>query len=155
MLKEFILAIILGSLLGFGLTGGYFALNTNKKNNSLSSAAPTPIPIVSPAMGDKTTPEPTATPSNHGTNSLVIDNPENEAIVNNSKTTISGKSSPQSTILVTTSLKTYSQNTKEDGLFSIDIELESGANKINVSSIDTEDNQTNIQLIITYSTAKI
>jgi hypothetical protein len=153
MFKEFILAIILGALLGFGLTGGYFALNANKNKNNLPSPTETPIPIVSPVAGKKTTPEPTQIPAS--SNLLVVDSPENESIVNNSKITISGKSSPKSAVIITTSQKTYSQNTKEDGLFSIDIDLESGANKINVSSIDSQDNQTNILLFITYSTAKI
>jgi hypothetical protein len=154
MFKEFVLAIILGALLGFGLTGGYFALKTNKKNEIYST--PTPIPvIISPIPENKTSPQPTEKPISTNPNSLIIDKPENESIINNSKTTVSGKSSPKSTIIITTSQKTYNQNTQEDGLFAIDIELESGANKINVSSIDKEDNQIDTQLIVTYSTAKI
>jgi len=154
MLKEIILAIILGALLGFGLTGGYFALNTNKKTNNNPQPTPTPIDLISPAENG-TPPQPTEKPKNQSTNNITIDSPENESIVNNSKTTVSGKSSPKSIIIITTSQKTYTQNTKEDGLFSVDVDLESGANKINISSIDTEDNQTDIQIIVTYSTAKI
>ena len=137
--------------MGFGLTGGYFALKTTKKTDSLPGITPTPIP----ATESITPPEPTEKPEDPNTNNLTIDSPENESIVNNSKVSVSGKSSPNSTIIITTSQKTYSQITKDDGLFSIDIELESGANKINVSSIDARDNQINVPLIVTYSTAKI
>jgi len=151
MFKEFILAIILGALLGFGLTGGYFAIKTTKKTDNLPGITPTPISATESIVPL----EPTEEPENLNSNSLTVDSPENESIVSNSKTTVSGKSSPGSTIIITTFQKTYSQITKDDGLFSIDIELESGANKINVSSIDTRDNQINVPLIVTYSTAKI
>ncbi|MFA5828262.1 MAG: hypothetical protein WC841_02800 [Candidatus Shapirobacteria bacterium] len=155
MFKEFVLAIILGALLGFGLTGGYFALNANKKNNQLPAITPSPIPLVSQAVDSKISPEPSEKPTIQNPDNLTVDSPKNESVVNNSKTTVSGNSSPQSTIIITTAQKTYSQTASEDGAFSIDIELESGANKINVSSIGTGDSQTDIQLIITYSTAKI
>ena len=154
MFKEFILAIILGALLGFGLTGTYFAYKSNQKNIN-SDANPTPtLSATTPSSTNNiiVTPLPTEKPT---ADSLVIDSPENESIINNSKTTVSGKSTPKSIVIITTSAKTYTQNTTDNGEFSIDIELESGANKINVSAIDTKDNQTNIQLIVTYSTAKI
>jgi len=154
MLKEFILAIILGALLGFGLTGGYFALNTNKKN--ASSQIPTPLPVsVSTTPENETSPQPTPKLISTTANVLTIDSPQNESIVNNSKITIVGKSSPKSIIIVTTSKKTYSLNNEEDGSFSVDVDLDSGANQINISAIDAGDTQSDVQLIITYSTAKI
>lgn len=153
MFKEIVLTIVLGTLLGFGLTGGYFAI---KKSSTTSANIITPTnPVVkselTPAINNST-PTPTSNDSN---NQIIIDSPENESIVSNSKVTIKGSCNRQSTIIITTITKNYFVHSDNNGNFSAEIEVESGANQIQIDAIDPDDNQSTTKLLITYSTAKI
>lgn len=147
MIKELILAIILGALLGLGIMGGYLTANKKIifKKSSTTEISPTP------ATSDEITP----TPETNSNKQLTIDSPEDNSIVSVSKINITGITVPNSIIIITTSSNSFNNKSDESGKFDIPIELESGANFIKVTSIDSEDNQTEIPLIITYSTAKI
>lgn len=148
MIKELFLAIALGAFLGFGITGGFFAINKNKTTNTIATnnISPTPLPP---------SPIPTTTIQNSENQSIIIDSPENEIVVSNSKLQIKGSTTPQSILIISTPLKSYQTNSDESGKFETNIELESGANIINITAIDPYDNQTEDQLLITYSTAKL
>ncbi|MFA4826789.1 MAG: hypothetical protein WC596_00840 [Candidatus Shapirobacteria bacterium] len=150
MIKELFLAIVLGALLGFGATGTYFALKKPKNTTTQIIPAISPDPLIS------STPSPT--PSNQtsdNSHSLTITSPENETIVSNSKLSIQGSTTPLSTIIIITPVKTYQQNVNTSGDFNISVDIETGFNIIQINSIDPNDNQVNQQLVITYSTAKI
>ena len=152
MIKELFLAIVLGTLLGFGATGTYFALK-KPKNTTVSQVI---IPAISPDPLISSTPSPT--PSNQipdNNHSLTVTSPENETIVNNSKISIKGSTTPLSTVIIITPIKTYQQNVDTSGNFDISVDIETGFNLIQVTSIDPSDNQASQQLVITYSTAKI
>lgn len=156
MIKELILAITLGALLGFGLTGGYIAIKNSKTVGNAAQTIPTPAPEDS---ANKLTPEqvtPTPTDDNNSTNShqIVIESPENESVVTNSQISLKGSTSPQSQLIIITPIKTYFASADNAGNFSVDVEIESGVNLIQFESIDLQDNQTSIQLTVTYSTAK-
>ncbi|HOZ80714.1 MAG TPA: hypothetical protein PK370_00645 [Candidatus Woesebacteria bacterium] len=151
MLKELLTALILGALLGFGLTGGYYAYKKNQSNpqpKNLTQITVTPNPSNSPQL----TPEPTLTTSNF---ELSIDEPLPDAIVSNSKVTLKGSFAPQGFIIINTLNNTYSTTADNAGNFSIDIEVDSGANIIKIDAFDKNDNQISSELTITYSTAKI
>ena len=151
MFKEIFLAIILGTLLGFGLTGGYFAIKKNVSQPSTSTS-------VTPTLAAQISSNPTITPSPaivDTNNQLIISSPENEALVSNSKITLKGSASPKSTIIITTDTKNYHTTADSSGKFSLEIEIETGSNLIQVDAIDTNDNQSSSQIIVTYSTAKI
>jgi len=151
MIKELFLAIILGGLLGFGLTGSYFALKPTK-NSQPPSPAITPTPIatnISPIIISPTPTEPT------NSLKLTIDTPLNQSIVATSKIELQGSSSPDVVIIIQTPTRTYQTNTDKNGSFTIEVDLESGANVIKATAIDSELNQTNISLLVTYSTANI
>jgi len=153
MFKEIILTVILGTLLGFGLTGGYFAIKRSSPN-SAGNITPT-ISIIKSGITPSTinsTPTPTLDSSN---NQITINSPENESIVSNSKVTIKGSSNPQSTIIITTVNKSYIIHSDDAGNFNTEIEVDSGANQIQIDAIDTNDNQSTTKLVITYSTAKL
>ena len=153
MIKELFLAIALGAILGFGVTGAFFALNKNKHQNTINSNQLSPTPTVTDLQ---ISPETSTTPTISQTESSInITSPENNSIVSNSKTSIKGDSKPNSLIIITTPSKTFTGKANANGVFSINIELESGFNLIKINSIDTEDNQEEIQLNLTYSTAKI
>jgi len=156
MLKELLLAILLGSIIGFAVTGGIW----NFKNKTSESAVrlwrkpntqnttPTPNQI-SPTISQLNN-----TPTPNNTHFLKIDNPENESVTNKGKTTISGNTTPNSIIAIKSSTDSFFITTDKDGSFSQDIELEGGINLIQISSIDTNDNQIDKEILITYSTAK-
>lgn len=153
MIKELFLAIALGSILGFGITGAFFALNKNKNNPKQNSIEISPTPTITDLQ---MTTEVDTTPTVSETNtSINITSPENNAVFSNSKISIKGDSKPNSLIVISTPTKTFSGKANSNGIFSISIELDSGINLIKISSIDTEDNQDQTELNITYSTAKI
>ena len=151
MLKELLTALILGALLGFGLTGGYYAYKKNQSNpqpKTIVQATITPDPSAVPEL----TPQPTLTTSNF---ELTIDEPLPDAIVSNSKVTLKGSFAPQGFIIINTFNNTYSTTADNAGNFSIDIEVDSGANIIKIDAFDKNDNQISSEITITYSTAKI
>lgn len=153
MIKELFLAIALGSILGFGVTGAFFALNKNKTppQQNQNQVAPTPT-ITDLQMST----EVTTTPAISSTKtSINITSPENNAVLSNSKVSIKGDSLPNSLIVISTPTKTFNGKSNANGVFSINIELDSGINLIKISSIDSQDNQDEAELNITYSTAKI
>jgi hypothetical protein len=156
MFKELLLAIVLGALLGFGLTGGYVAFNKNKNTTPTVTISPTPTPATN-SIKKTTTPSvnQTTDDQNTGDHQITIESPEPESIIANSQITLKGTTSPQSYLVITSPVKTYFSTADNAGNFSIDIEIESGVNLIQIDSIDTTDNQASAKLIVTYSTAKI
>ena len=152
MIKELFLAIALGSILGFGITGAYFALNKNKNlSQSSTQISPTPT-IVDIQMSTKITTTPSLSQTKTST---IITSPENNAVISNSKINIKGDTKANNLIIISTPTKTFNGKANSNGVFNIDIELDSGMNLIKINSIDSEDNQEEIELNLTYSTAKI
>lgn len=154
MIKELIVTIALGSLLGFGITGGYFAIKKNSLSSTSNLTTPTPVISQSPTISiPKTddTPQQLST-QNH---TLSIDSPENNALFSAARITIKGQTSPTSHIIVTTSQKIFSTTSDTAGNFEIDIDLESGANLVKLESISPSDEQAKTEITVTYSTAKI
>lgn len=137
--KDLFLALVLGALLGVGLTGGYYTYNKSKQPKII----PTPTPIIVET--------PTETPS-PGNISLTILNPEDNSLTNKSSLTISGTSSPRAFVIINTPVGTYNSKTDDQGNFSIVAELEAGINDIDVTAIDENDNQTNTSFYTAYST---
>jgi len=148
MIKELFLAIILGSLLGFGLTGSYLALKPKKPATTV-----TPTPTISSTISPpSTSPSPTETLSDF---KIIIDSPVDQSITATSKTKLTGSSSADTTIIIQTSTRNYQTVTDKNGNFSLEIDLESGANLIKIIAVDSELQQTETSLLITYSTAQI
>jgi hypothetical protein len=147
MIKELFLAIALGALLGFGITGGYLALN--QKNTSKNTPATITEPTVIPTISNTVTP--TTTPSSQ----LSISSPEDNLLVSTSKLNIIGTTIANSHIVITTATKTFLGQSDAQGNFNVSIDLDSGLNIIKISSIDSTDSQLDSQLNITYSTTKI
>lgn len=159
MFKEITLAITLGALLGFGLTGGYLASQKSKR----TARQPVPTPAI-----NQTSPAPTSSSSenkivddikidntSNPDSSLIISSPKNEDIVANSLLEIIGSATPNSQIIVNTSLKHFQTTASDKGEFKMEIDLESGLNSIQVDAFDTADNQSTVNIQVTYSTAKI
>lgn len=147
MLKELFLAIILGALLGFGITGGYLALD--KKNNQNKPkpiiVSPTPIPDLtnSPKIEEKKD------------ENSIFDSIEDNDIVSKEDLELTGATSSNSLIIATLGEKVFDTKSDKNGNFNLPVKLESGLNIIKITIIDTNNDQIEKTLNITYSTAKI
>ena len=149
MIKELFLAIIIGALLGFGITGGYLTLHQkNQPQQPVIITTPTIIPTSTPSL---LTPE----DDNTKTNKLTITSPEDNLLVSSSSLKIIGNTISNSQIIINTPTQNFIGQSDQDGLFTIPIKLESGLNIIKISAIDSDGNQLDTELNITYSTAKI
>jgi cytoskeletal protein RodZ len=149
MIKEYFIAIILGAILGLGITGGYFVYhqNNNKQNNTEVSPTPT-----STQMSTQIS----VTPSvSENESSINVTSPENNSVISTTKTNIKGNTKPNSLIIISTPSKTFSDKSNSNGAFNISVELDNGINPIKISSIDQDDNQDETEITLTYSTTKI
>ncbi|HOR02057.1 MAG TPA: hypothetical protein PKZ92_02255 [Candidatus Woesebacteria bacterium] len=150
MIKELILALIIGAILGLGVTGSY--LNYKGKRNPPSDkpliTEPTLIPTISTAPAIEENQEETNNP-------LTIISPSDNSLVSSANLSISGTTTPDSQIVIATATTVFTGQSDTKGKFSLPIKLESGLNIIKISSIDPQNNQFDYQLNITYSTAKI
>ena len=149
MIKEYFIAIILGAILGFGITGGYFAIRQNNTQQNIAEISPTPT---NSQMSTQVSITPTISEKK---SSINITSPENNSVVSTAKINIKGEAKSNSLIIISTPSKTFSDKSNSSGVFSISIELDSGVNLIKISSIDSDDNQYEAELTITYSTTKI
>ena len=151
MVKELLLAIILGATLGFVVTGGALGLIKNKPvANKQITPTPTSItntPSYVPASAITASPTPAT--------SLLVTAPENESIVDTAKLTIQGSTTPSSIIIIKTEKSNYSGTSDTSGKFSIPVELSSGINNLQINSFDKNDLQQEVDLMVTFSTAKI
>ena len=154
MIKEITLAIVLGALLGFGITGSYLASQKGQKTSNSPEPSPTAYVNSSTDSASTITPTPEEISSTIDSQ-LTIDSPKDEEIVNNSLVEITGNSPPNSLIIVNTGPKHYQVLATNEGQFSVDIELDSGPNNIQIDSFDNQDNQSTVIIQVTYSTAKI
>ena len=147
MLKEFILATIVGAILGLGITGAY--LSMHQKNEKPKNDAVITQPTLIPTSTDQNS------STEKETNSIKITSPENNSLLSSDETTIIGTASPESNIVIATSTDTFTGKSDENGHFEIDIDLKAGLNIIKISSIDSDNKQQDTSINITYSTAKI
>ncbi len=154
MIKELSLAIILGLLIGFGLTGTYFFIRQNK--NQQKNTPNIVIPTTAPENHDSSNQNSVSpTPNYSSLPELKINFPQNNDIISTSKTIIKGQSSSNSLIIITTPLKNYHLSADVQGLFSQEISLEAGFNSLSISAIDENDQENHLELSVTYSAAKI
>jgi Bacterial Ig domain len=147
MLKEIILAIIIGALLGFGLMGGYLAINNKKKNDDNPPVITSPAPVSDSDSNQS--------PNSSENKNIIIDSVEDYDIVDNDDLTLSGNTTPNSTIVVTLDDQILDDVSDKKGEFTFDLSLESGLNIIKITVIDEQNNQSEKELHITYSTAEI
>jgi hypothetical protein len=149
MIKEILLAAVIGGILGLGITGGYLTLqNKNisaKDNQKAIITEPTLIPTQPQSL----------LKDNQTIDNIQINSPEDNALVSTEKTSISGVTIPNSHIIIATASKSFIGQSDTNGQFSVPITLDTGLNIVKISSIDKNNIQKDIQINITYSTAKI
>ncbi|MDD4937740.1 MAG: hypothetical protein PHX34_01860 [Candidatus Shapirobacteria bacterium] len=148
MFKELFLAIILGALLGFGITGGYLAIDKKNNQNKIQPVitSPTPIPSIIDSQNQ----------TEKKDDGLTLNSIEDLDIVSQEDLELTGvTTSPESTIIVTLGNQILSSKSDKDGKFNLQLKLDSGLNIIKITVIDSNNNQFEKTLNITYSTAKI
>lgn len=152
MLKELFLAIVLGALLGFGITGGYLAVN--KKNSQNNNSVVIVTPTIKPDQEISTLENTTTTKKEEG---LTINNSTDDMdIVSKEILEINGfTNTPNNTIIATSGDQIINSTSNQEGKFSFQIKLISGLNNIKITAIDSNNNQFEKELNITYSTATI
>lgn len=150
MIKELLLAIIIGGLLGFGVTGGYLTLRQkNQTQDPVIISQPTTIP--SPTTTNTLTSDIDKTTNDK----LTIVSPENNLLVFNENLNITGNTTSDSQIIINTTTDNFTGKSDQKGYFDVPIKLQGGLNIIKISAIDIDGNQLDTELNITYSTAKI
>jgi len=152
MIKEYLIAIILGSILGFGITNTYHSLKSKQKTNPIVNQNNSTTPP--PSNNSPENSEPSDSDQNQGS-VLNLTSPSNYDIVDNSKIEIIGSATPQSIVVINTPVNSYLGQTDKSGQFNLKVDLESGFNIIQISAIDPRQNQSDLEIIVTYSTAKI
>lgn len=151
MFKELILAIIIGAILGLGITGGYITMqhkSEGQKENPIISE-PTLIPTTPDNNSLQTkniTPAPEA---------ITVSSPESNALVASEKLSITGIAPKNSNIIIVTPSNSFMGKSDDKGNFQIPITLDSGLNIVKITSIDQDNIQKDTSINITYSTAKI
>lgn len=141
MKKEVIIAISIGFVLGLIITFGIYTANralqqkTRPEPSILTETSPSPLP----------SPEPV----------LEIAEPENNLVVDKNKITVSGKTDPERTVAILAENFEELVMSDEEGLFSLEVSLVSGANEIKVIVPGKNGDQLEEILTIVYSTAKI
>jgi len=145
MKKEILIAIIIGFVLGLVITFGIWTANKSLKegtNTQLSQITENKTNITpSPQVEEKLP--------------LTLISPENNALVNQEKLEIVGKTSPKAVVAIV-----YEEGEKiieadEKGDFTMEITLVGGSNKINVSAFDSQGNEASKSLNLVFSTAEI
>lgn len=151
MLKELFLAIVLGALLGFGIMGGYLAINKkNHPNNNNTIVINTPTPESNINIS---TQENTSLKKETGFSLTSI---EDMDVVSKENIEINGTTTtPNNTIIVTLGDQIINATSDKEGKFSFQIKLTSGLNSIKITAIDESNNQFEKNINITYSTATI
>lgn len=120
--KEKIITIIIGLVVGIVIAGGYFAaikfLPKFSQNNQKVTFTPPQTPTASPSA------------------TLTVSQPENQISVNQSPTTVSGKTTPGTRIIIFANVDEKIASADASGNFSADIKLEDGENEISINSLN-------------------
>jgi hypothetical protein len=142
MRKEIIIAIGIGFILGLIITFGIYRANRALKqqktpNNNLPTNGNPSSPLPSPLVF------------------LEIIEPENHSVVNKSKITVSGKTDPKASVVFLSEDDEDLVLADEEGVFSGEVPLVSGANEIKIISLSKSGEKQEKILSIVYTTAKI
>jgi len=145
MKKEILIAIIIGFVLGLVITFGIWTANKSLKEgvtqNQQEEVAKNET-ITTPTQAEEKLP-------------LTIISPENNALLNQEKLEIVGKTSPKAVVAIS-----YEEGEKiieadEKGDFKGEITLIGGGNEITISAFDNQGNEASKTLNLVFSTAEI
>lgn len=92
------------------------------------------------------------TPTPKPTIFLTIDTPNDESVTANPTVTISGKTTPDATIIINNTDTDQVVNPSATGNYSITLDLSSGENLITITAVAADGSEINKKLTLTYST---
>jgi hypothetical protein len=143
MRKEIFLAIIVGIIVGLGITYGVYTLRQRFLPNKTAQE-------IANSRGQNPTPTP-------GTQqkTLTISRPENNLLTDQPEVKIVGRSAANSYITILAPSGEYITVADQDGDFAQDIELELGGNRLTVITILPDGQQEEIVLSVVYSTVDL
>ena len=143
MKKEILIAIIIGFILGLIITFGIWTANKSLKNG-----------VQNKQKTEENLPTPTPSQNEEGI-FLEITSPLNNDIISKEDITIEGQTKPQAVIAIIYQEGEELIQADSQGNFSADITLVGGANEIQISAYDDQNNEAKKTLDLIYSTAKI
>ena len=135
--KQFILSHLLILILSLMFLGGiYYILNIQYQRSNLpfSNGPVTTLPKIL---------------------ALNLDNPDDNLLSFDSKILVSGKTSPQTEVLISTENLDLVIKSKTDGSFSTTLDLREGVNIITVATFDSTGDSKSVQKTVFYSKEKI
>ncbi len=135
--KQFILSHLLILILSLIFLGGiYYILNIQYQRSNLpfSNGPVTTLPKIL---------------------ALNLDNPDDNLLSFDSKILVSGKTSPQTEVLISTENLDLVIKSKTDGSFSTTLDLREGVNIITVATFDSTGDSKSVQKTVFYSKEKI
>lgn len=140
MKKEAIFAILIGIIVGLGITFGIYTL---KKKTAVSAedqvkqieAQATPTPAVDPNQ------------------KLLITSPKDESVLTSNSLRASGNAEPNEMVVVLVNDQEYVTQADNIGAFAIDLQLETGGNVIQFIAIGTDGKQTTLTQNVVVSSA--
>lgn len=140
MRKEVLLAILFGFIIGLVITFGVYTANKSLKKTQTTESFQvevegTIVPSPAPAT-------------------ITIYEPANEALVNEEKVTLKGKSFPKAVVAVVAEEEEYLLETNDQGLFQVEVSLIGGLNQIKITAVGPEE-EAEASLSLVFSTAKI
>lgn len=139
MKKEAIFAIIIGIIVGLGITFGIYKLKSK----------------ATVSVEDQLNQQNTPTPSADINQKLLITSPKDESILASTDLRVSGNAEPNELIVIFVNDKEYITKADTIGAFAMDVELEVGGNIIEYTAIDVEGKQTTVTQNVIVSTASL
>jgi hypothetical protein len=143
MKKEVFIAIVIGFALGLLITFGIWTANKALKTQSEAPTEETKT---------ETVVEPTPTPTGF---TLTILSPEDDALIDTSKTELKGSSVAQAVIVIVAEKEEKIIEADENGSFATEVSLIRGINEITITAFNQEGEKTSQTLNVVYSTAEI
>ncbi|MEO8581828.1 MAG: hypothetical protein ABI425_04635 [Patescibacteria group bacterium] len=142
MKKEAIFAIIMGVIVGLGITFGIYKL---KKSSATSTED----------QLKKIDQQATPTPSADANQKLLITSPKDESILTSTTLRVSGSAEPNEMIVVFINDKEYITQADSIGAFAQDVELDAGGNILQFTAIASDGKQTSVTQNVVVSSVSL
>lgn len=136
MKKELIWAIVAGILFGLVIAFGAWRINSSLKGNEQANPTSTPV------SGDKMSEF-----------KISLDKPENEDVVSEDTTTVSGITKAGALVVISGEDGDYLTQANEKGLFEDEVDLVAGVNQIKITAFDMEGAQSVERVLVVYSSS--
>lgn len=91
------------------------------------------------------------TPTPNSNNYVTVDTPKDEAVVDRKTITVSGKTLPNSTLIVSTEGEDQVVKPTATGTYSVTVTIDDGVNLLSITSIFPDGNEKTIKRTVSYS----